>query len=343
MSKNKLFLLFALQCSLILFSLRYQPPPQTVHSQTVPTVTPDGGPATDTPVPPTNTPGSNGGDNNTPTHTPPANVTATATPSPGSTFIPTPEDGYLPTAAPCEDSPTIQAFNNLNVRQGPGTDYEVTGRVIFLEVRPIIGRAQDVPWWLIQMSDGSSGWVADATGLSQGYIGNVPIVPAPTLNGQTPTPGTPWQPTPRATCTVTATPSPTVTETPTPEPTATATVTAVPPTPTPTLTTTPEAANEEADTANDEASATNDEASATNDEATAANDEAGAATRIASLAVAENPTATQAAPAYPIQSTAAPLVDEPPSSTPNLLPIIGLVLVAGGIFTAIARRQFRKQ
>ncbi len=331
MSKNKLFLLFALQCSLILFSLHYQPPSQTAHSQTVPTVTPDGGAATDTPVPPTNTPGSNGDDNSTPTHTPPANVTATATPSPGSTFIPTPEDGYLPTAAPCEDSPTIQAFNNLNVRQGPGTDYEVTGRVIFLEVRPIIGRAQDVPWWLIQMPDGSSGWVADATGLSQGYIGNVPVVPAPTLNGQTPTPGTPWQPTPRATCTVTPTPtlSPTVTETPAPEPTATATVTAVPPTHTPTLTTTPEAANDEADT--------------THDETSVANDEAGAATRIASLAVAENPTATQAATAYPIQSTAAPLVDEPPSSTPNLLPIVGLVLVAGGIFTAIARRQFRKQ
>ena len=323
MFKNKLFLLFALQCGLILLSLSYRNQSQTVHSQTVPTATPIPQPATDTPIPPTNTPDSNGNGNNTPTNTPQAGSTATSTLIPASTLAPTPVDGYLPTAAPCDDSPTIQAFNNLNIRQGPGTDYEIMGRMVFLEVRPIIGRSQFEQWWLISLPDGSSGWVADSIGLSQGYIGNVPVVPAPAINDQTPTPGTPWQPTPRASCTVTPTytPSPTPTETATP--TASATATAVPPTAT--LTATPESSSNETDTTTPES----------------VSNEADAATRIASQVVAENPTI--APTAYPSQPTAIPLAEDTPTNTPNILPIVGLIFVAGGIFAVIARRQFSKQ
>ena len=340
MSKYKVFILFALQCSLILFSLQHQNRPQHVHSQTIPSPTPDI-PPTDTPIPPTpipptdtpipiptSTPDGNGGGDSTPTSgsTPTTQAAATATLVPASTLAPTPQGGYLPTAAPCDDAPTIQAFNNLNVRQGSGTDYEIINRVVFLEVRPIIGRSQYDRWWLIELADGTIGWVADATGLSQGYIGNVPIIPAPPINNQTPTPGTPWQPTPRPSCTVTPTPTTTATATAstTPQPTFTATTISEA---TPTFTPSPTIAG-----------------TATLD---TTNNEADAATRIADAAnlsvVEQDPTATQAPTAYPIQPTTTPLEEDIPDSTPNFLPVIGLILIAGGIFAAIARRQFSKQ
>lgn len=326
MSRYKLFILFALQCSLILFVVHYHSPPQHLHSQTIPSPTPIVA-ATDTSVPPTATTAitteptatnDDGGNNPPPNNTAEPGSTPTFTPIPGSTFAPTPAGGFLPTARPCEDAPTIQAFNNLNVRQGPGTDYDMIDLVVFLEVRPIIGRSRYDSWWLIELADGTSGWVADATGLAQGYIGNVPIVPAPPLAGETPTPGPTWQPTPRATCTVTPTFTPSATATPTPTPSATSTATAVLPTatvtPTPTLasTSTPDI-----------------------------NNEAAAATRIAALAV-ENATPTEIPPDYPVRPTATPLEGEATEGTPNFLPIMGLVLVVGGLFAALARRQFSK-
>lgn len=334
MSKQKTLILFIFLCSLIVLSFSHQSQLHTASGQTIPSptpvpsdtpVVPTTDTPTDTPEPSATATPDDGGNGNNPQPTQPG-PTATPTLIPASTLAPTPEGGYLPTAAPCDDSPTIQAFNNLNVRLGPGIDYDIIDRVIFYEVRPIIGRSQYGQWWLIELADGRSGWVADAVGLVQGYIGNVPVVAAPPLNGQTPTPGAPWQPTPRPSCTVTPTytPSPTVTASPTPPPTATATaVSEATPTATtiseatPTLTVTPEATKNEAE----------------------------AATRIASLAVSEDePTPiSEARPtAYPIQPTATPLEEEVPARTPNLLPIVGLVLVAGGIFAAIARRQFSK-
>ena len=330
MSNYKLTILLALQLSLILFFLNYQNQLQSVYSQTIPSPTPVSAPPTNTPVLPTEAPtdsapatavptdDSGGDDDPTPANT--AEPLPSATPIPASTLAPTPVGGFLPTARPCEDSPTIEAYNNLNIRQGPGTDYEIIGRVIFLEVRPIIGRSQYDNWWLIELADGTSGWVADATGLAQGYIGNVPIVPAPSINGQTPTPGPTWQPTPRASCTVTPTftPSPTASQTATPTSTpttvpATATAT-VTPTQTPTTTSTPDL-----------------------------NNEAAAATRIAGLASAANATATQVPTAYPPRPTATPLDVQTPESTPNLIPVAGLILIVGGLFAAIARRQFSKR
>ena len=93
---------------------------------------------------------------------------------------------------------------------------------------PIIGRAEEAEWWLIQLADGGQGWVADNAVIVEGYISIVPALTAPPLNGQTPTPGAPWNPTPYPFCTVT--------------PTHTATATAVPPTSTPEIHTLPDAA-----------------------------------------------------------------------------------------------------
>jgi hypothetical protein len=122
----------------------------------------------------------------------------------------TPEGGYNATAQPCGVPPTVQARGTVNVRLGPGLDYEPIDSLVFLEVRPIIGRAEFGTWWLIQLPDNTTGWVADQAVAVQGYTGQIPIVDPPELDGATPTPGPLWEPTPNPVCT--------------PLPTATATV-----------------------------------------------------------------------------------------------------------------------
>jgi hypothetical protein len=101
--------------------------------------------------------------------------------------------------------------NPTNVRQGPGTDYAIIGQLAVQEVRLIIGRAANAPWWLIQLNNGQSGWVADEVVRVQGDTSQIPTVSAPPLNGVTPTPGVLWQPTRVPECpstaTATATPS----------------------------------------------------------------------------------------------------------------------------------------
>lgn len=310
--RTTLFILLIFQFGLILLYFVSQKQQPLLYAQTIPTVTPPGPEATVTSMPePTAT--EEGGSTNPP---PPANTNTPApslTPSPTSEFAPTPEDGFLPTAVPCTDSPTVQALNTLNVRQGPGLAYQIIDQLVFLEVRPIIGRSQYGQWWLIELASGDSGWVADAPDLAQGFIGNVPLVPPPAVNGQTPTPDIPWQPTPDPSCTVTPTNTVTATPSPTTTPTPTATPTAVSSTSTPTITSTPAASNE-----------------------------GDAATRIALSAVTIEPTPSLPT-TYPPRPTATPLDVVSPASTPNFLPVVGLVLIAGGIFAAIVRRRFSNQ
>ncbi|MCI0398742.1 MAG: exo-alpha-sialidase [Chloroflexi bacterium] len=119
---------------------------------------------------------------------------------PGATVV-AQEDQFLPTAEPC-GAPTIQSSAGpVNVRSGPGVDYEVIGVLAFLEVRPIAGRAGSAEWWQVQMADGSLGWVANNAVNVQGDTTEVPVVEAPLLAGEeAPTPGPTWNPTPNPLC-----------------------------------------------------------------------------------------------------------------------------------------------
>lgn len=214
----------------------------SAHPQnfTVPTKTPSAEP-TDPPPPPTQP--SDGGN---PTQPPSATNTAVPQTSPTAVIIaPTPEGGYLPTAEACSTAPTLTAQTLSNVRAGPGTAYETVGTLVFLEVRPIVGRASDVAWWQIELPDGRLGWISNVVVEVNGNISVIPVVEAPLLNGQTPTPGVPWVPAIPAGClaeptwtaippteTFTATSEPTATDVPI-QPTETATDTAMPDTPTP--------------------------------------------------------------------------------------------------------------
>jgi len=207
---------------------------------TIPTRTPVPPPTTKPPTaqppPPGNTP-------------PPA--TATNSPLATATIIPvtlaaSPVGGYLPTAEACGAPPTVQTRNNTWVRSGPGLDYATSGNLVPLEVRLIVGRAGHAPWWLIELPNGETGWVANEVVTVRGYIGDVPIVNAPTNEGETLTPGALWQPTAvpacptstatsaaalvQATNTATAQPTDTHTAVPTATTAATATETATEPT-----------------------------------------------------------------------------------------------------------------
>jgi hypothetical protein len=167
---------------------------------------------THTPVPvqPTSTRSDDGGGSN-PTPPPPAD-TATPTLIPV-TLAATQVGGFLPTAVACGFPPTVQAQNATFVRVGPGADYNIVGQLIYLETRPIIGRAADSEWWVILYANQQIGWVADAVVTVHGNTSGVPIVAPPEINGSTPTPGPLWNPTPNPACPVIPTATPTPTET----------------------------------------------------------------------------------------------------------------------------------
>ena len=167
------------------------------HSQTVPTRTPK---------PPGPSP------SRAPGLSPPTPTQTEIPPTATVRLVLTPQGGFNPTAVPCTEPPTAQALDTVNVRAGPGLEYEVVEQLVFLEVRPIVGRSQFVPWWLIELRDISTGWVIDEAVAASGYIGNVPVADSDSVGDQTPVPTSTWAPTVEPQCT----PLPTHTVTPTP-------------------------------------------------------------------------------------------------------------------------------
>ena len=114
----------------------------------------------------------------------------------------------FPTAEPCGEPPTITTLTIANVYDGPGSDYRVSETLEAKEVRPIVGRAANTTWWLIQLNDKlSQAWISDKAGTVHGFISNVPIIDAPAINGASPTPGKQWDPTPAPICSPTPTPT----------------------------------------------------------------------------------------------------------------------------------------
>lgn len=275
----------------------------SAQNPTIPTRTPTPRPVTPTRVvPPTATPVP-------PTSGPPPTQPA-ASPTPPPTAIPataTPRPQADPLATPsCGSQPFAVSLDIVNVRQGPGTDYPIAYTMSYLEEAPIVGRSGDAPWWQLQLDDGLLGWVIDSLIIVDGFSGNIPVVPAPEINGSTVTPGAPWKPTPLPYCTVT----PTATATGTAEATATPTATA---------------AAEVADAA----------AVSTETPASGAAEAPPTAT--------STPTSTAAAvgslaEATPLP-TAAPLELEQPAQTPAWPAFAGLALLAAGLWLSMSRRK----
>lgn len=176
-----------------------------------------------------------------PTNTP---IPLTNAPLPASTSTPTFTPILTPTNTAPPTTPLLTALTDLNVRTGPGINYEIVGGLQSGDMVEVIGQNESHEWWKIRFdkAPGGEGWVSgDLEYSTTTNTDNISAVPTP------PPPNTPtFTPSPSPTSTDTPVPStntptlvPTSTHTPmptnTPLPTATLTPMSSPsPTPTPT-------------------------------------------------------------------------------------------------------------
>lgn len=108
-------------------------------------------------------------------------------PAPGATptFVPTPTVSAVPLPVLPSTGPCVLATGsgvNVNVRRGPGTDYEAFTRIIPSNVYSVMGRNSDSSWYMIDHGDGQ-GWVAASVTRLGGDCTHLPIAitPAPPL------------------------------------------------------------------------------------------------------------------------------------------------------------------
>lgn len=98
-----------------------------------------------------------------------------------------------PTVAPTEVSPAesdetaqITTLSSINVRSGPGTDYDIVSGLNEDAIAPITGKNADETWWQIQIGD-DSGWVL-AQLVTADNVDDVPVIevaPPPTPEAET--------------------------------------------------------------------------------------------------------------------------------------------------------------
>jgi len=120
-----------------------------------------------------------------PTNTPiPPAPSLSPTPVPVTPDTPTPP-APPPTEAPPAESPvpsgaSVTVDVNLNVRTGPGTNYDRIGVVPEGDTVAIIGRVANSAWWQIPYADGpdAKGWISAGYGTATNTEG-VPVVEAP--------------------------------------------------------------------------------------------------------------------------------------------------------------------
>ena len=102
-------------------------------------------------------------------------------PVPTATLAPfaTPTVALLESA---DNQPKVTMLTGLNVRQGPGTNYPIIGRLAQDDSAVITGRNEFSSWWQIEFDSdvGNQGWVAASAEFSQATnADNVPVVAAP--------------------------------------------------------------------------------------------------------------------------------------------------------------------
>lgn len=121
--------------------------------------------------------------------TTPAAQTDPTTPIP---FTPTAIPA-VSTAAPIpqvDNSPTLTALADLNIRAGPGLDYPTIGQLAPGQSVPVTGKNQEGTWWqIIYPPDSSSlAWAsADAQYSTVAHAENVPVISLPAPLAEVPT------------------------------------------------------------------------------------------------------------------------------------------------------------
>jgi len=133
-------------------------------------------------------------------------VVATPTPEEEAPALEDLPELEVPQAAPGE--PTVTANVDLNVRRGPGTNYDVVGALRDGNSARILGSNPGRTWWKIECPGGAGEcWVSGGHQFSTAENAeNVPVAAIPPLPTYTPTAtATPYTPTATATVHATAT------------------------------------------------------------------------------------------------------------------------------------------
>ena len=84
----------------------------------------------------------------------------------------------IPTPAP--GSPSVTAQVNLNIRSGPGTDYELIGLLAEGQKAQVIGKNTEGTWWAINIpsAENGRGWVTELFVQTEN-VENTPIIDGP--------------------------------------------------------------------------------------------------------------------------------------------------------------------
>lgn len=126
------------------------------------------------------------------TATPLPTETATARPTPTVTPTETAIPTATSTASPTPVRPNVQIDVNLNVRSGPGVDFERVGLLEPNTVVEIIGRNEDGSWWQILYPGDTEkiAWISAGFGVAENteQVALVEIPATPTASAPTSTP-----------------------------------------------------------------------------------------------------------------------------------------------------------
>lgn len=140
---------------------------------------------------------------------PAATVEPSATPTPTKPLVPT-EPPPTPTATPSRFgtpegvqppnstpqpptsvaqslTPSVTTSDNVNLRSGPGTNYDKTGTLQAGQSLNIIGRTADSSWWQVSTATGPA-WVNAGVVTAINVTDDIPIVETPTPPTQQSTP-----------------------------------------------------------------------------------------------------------------------------------------------------------
>ncbi len=130
--------------------------------------------------------------------------TKVPTSTPSATRPPRPSPTRTPTAAATATATEtvvvaqVVAALEVNVRAGPGTNYDIVTTLPSDVPLPIVGRNEAASWWQIEGPEGNRGWVADsvvtASNTTEITIAEAPPPPTSSAPTPTPTPEPPPQP-----------------------------------------------------------------------------------------------------------------------------------------------------
>lgn len=114
----------------------------------------------------------------------PPEPTDTSVPLPTETPIPTDTPQPLPTEVPPTETPIPEkpivtaTEGNVNLRNGPSTDYETIGTLSSGESLEVVGRNADSSWWQVSAPTGLA-WVAASVVTASNIDDSIPVVEAP--------------------------------------------------------------------------------------------------------------------------------------------------------------------